>query len=375
MKFPARIALVHDWLNGMRGGEKCLEELCELFPTATLFTLLHREGSTSHAIERMHIATSFVQRLPYSDSLYRYYLPLFPAAIEQFDLRSFDLVISSSHCVAKGVVPRPDALHVCYCHTPMRYVWDQYELYFGKGQAGLLIRLTGPVFANYLRTWDVAGSSRVDEFIANSKHVQLRIKRYYRRDSTVIYPPVDVSAFRISEKDEGYFMIVSALVSYKRIDLAIEAFNRTSERLVIVGSGPAERRLKALAGKNIEFAGWTTPAELRGYYENCRALIFPGEEDFGITAVEAQACGKPVIGYARGGVLETVVGTGGRKTGLFFDEPSTESLIRVLKEFRREDFLPSVLRRNAERFARPIFTRRITRFLQKKWSEHVRKRG
>ncbi len=374
MKFPSRIALVHDWLTGMRGGEKCLEGLCELFPSATIFTLLHRVGSTSDVIERMNIKTSFVQKLPFSGSKYRYYLPLFPLAIEQFELRSFDLVVSLSHCVAKGIRPRGDALHVCYCFTPMRYIWDQYELYFGKGRAGRLTRAAAPPVANYLRTWDVASSSRVDDFVAISRHVQHRIRRYYHREAAVIYPPVEVSTFSLTEKDDGYFLIVSALVPYKRIDVAIDAFNRTSERLVIVGSGPDERRLKAIAGKNIEFAGWASPSGLKGYYENCRALIFPGEEDFGITAVEAQACGKPVLAYARGGVLETVVGTGERRTGLLFQEASAESLLQVLKRFRREEFRPAMLRRNAERFARPIFIRRITAFLQQKWSNHLRQR-
>ncbi len=374
MKFPDRIALVHDWLTGMRGGEKCLEVLCELFPSATLFTLLHRVGSATRTIEQMNIRTSFIQKLPLSESKYRYYLPLFPTAIEQFDLRPYDLVVSLSHCVAKGVRPRADALHVCYCFTPMRYVWDQYELYFGEDRAGPLTRMAVPAIANYLRTWDVASSNRVDHFVAISRHVQNRIRRYYRREPSVIYPPVEVSSFDVKEKDDGYFLIVSALVPYKRIELAIEAFNRTSERLVIVGSGPDERRLKGLSGKNIEFTGWTSPTELRAYYENCRALLFPGEEDFGITAVEAQACGKPVIAYARGGVLETVIGAGGRRTGVLFHEPKTESLLQALKEFRRAKFRPAVVRRNAERFARGLFVRRMRSFLQKKWSERSGRR-
>lgn len=373
MKFPDRIALVHDWLTGMRGGEKCLEALCGVFPSATLFTLLHRAGSASETIERMDIRTSFIQKIPFAESQYRYFLPLFPSAIEQFDLRSFDLVVSLSHCVAKGVRPASDALHICYCFTPMRYVWDQYDLYFGRDRAGAFTRFAAPFVSNYLRTWDVTSSSRVDDFIAISRHVQHRIRRYYRRDATVIYPPVEVSAFNVTERDDGYFLIVSALVPYKRIELAIRAFNQTSEQLVIVGSGPEEARLKALAGKNIEFAGWTNSAALRAYYENCRAFVFPGEEEFGITAVEAQACGKPVIAYARGGVVETVIGTGRRKTGVFFHEPTAESLLGALKQFRREDFRPTDLRRNAERFSRPIFTHRITTFLEKEWREHCRR--
>ncbi|HEY4643818.1 MAG TPA: glycosyltransferase [Bacteroidota bacterium] len=372
MKFPTRIALVHDWLTGMRGGEKCLEVLCELFPAATLFTLLRRPNSTSTSIERMEIRTSFIHDLPLSQSLYRYYLPLFPTAIEQFDLRGYDMVVSLSHCVAKGIRPPPDALHVCYCFTPMRYVWDQYELYFGKGRGGFFTPLVAPFVARSLRTWDVASSSRVDHFVAISKHVQSRIRRYYRRESSVIYPPVDVSAFSLSEKDGGYYLIVSALVPYKRIDLAIEAFNRTSERLVIVGGGPDEWRLKSRAGKNIEFVGNVSAPELPPYYENCRAFIFPGEEDFGITAVEAQACGKPVIAYARGGALETVMATGANRTGVFFDDPTVESLNQALREFQSMKFRPTMIRRNAERFARPIFIRRIERLLQEKWLDRSR---
>ncbi|MGH2567573.1 MAG: glycosyltransferase, partial [Bacteroidota bacterium] len=251
-----RVALVHDWLTGMRGGERVLEVLCELFPHATLFTLLHNRGSTAAAIERMEIRTSFVQYLPLKRERYRNYLPLFPAAIESFDLSGFDLIISSSHCVAKGVIPPPGSLHLCYCHTPMRYVWDMYEEYFGHGRAGWLTRAAMALAAPRLREWDVRTSGRVHHFIANSRHVAERIKRIYAREAEVIFAPVDTGRFRVASKDEGYYLVVSALVPYKRVDFAIDAFNKTGDRLVIAGTGPEMRKLKALSRPNIAFLGW-----------------------------------------------------------------------------------------------------------------------
>ncbi len=260
-----RVALVHDWLTGMRGGEKCLEVLCELYPDADLFTLLHDKGSVSAVIEQRKIRTSFLQHLPFSSTKYRSYLPLFPRAIESFDLRDYDLILSSSHCVAKGAVPRRDALHVCYCHTPMRYVWEMYNEYFGRGHAGLLTRMVMPSVARYLRIWDVRTSSRVHYFIANSENVRQRIRRHYNRDAEVIYPPVEVSKFPLSNEDGGYFLVVSALAPYKRIDVAIEAFNRLGKHLVIVGRGPEEKKLKAIARPNVEFTGWVKDEKLVEY--------------------------------------------------------------------------------------------------------------
>jgi glycosyltransferase involved in cell wall biosynthesis len=365
-----RIALVHDWLTGMRGGEKCLEVLCELFPSADLYTLLHIPRSVSPTIEQLRISTSFIQHLPFSRGQYRKYLPLFPLAVERFRLEQYDLIISTSHCVAKGAIPRRGALHICYCHTPMRYVWEMYDAYFGKGRAGLFTRSLMTPVSRYLRAWDVKSSDRVHYFVANSQNVRERIQRHYNRDAEVIYPPVDVSDFRISSCDGGYFLIVSAFAPYKRIDLAIEAFNKTGERLVIVGDGQENNRLRGLAKSNVEFVGSATGNQLARYYENSTALIFPGEEDFGIVPLEAMACGKPVIAFRKGGAVESVVENGENRTGLFFGDQTVESLLDAIESFRGTSFDPQRIREHALKFDRPVFKSKIEAFLENKIAEH-----
>ncbi|HEX7091721.1 MAG TPA: glycosyltransferase [Longimicrobiales bacterium] len=352
-----RVALVHDWLTGMRGGERVLEELIGLWPDAEIFTLLHVPGSVSPVIESRPIHASFIGRLPGVARRYRSLLPLFPAAIERFDLRGFDLVVSSSHCVAKGVRP-PGAPHVCYCHTPMRYVWDLYDDYFGPGRAALPVRLLMPAVAAWLRRWDRRTAARVDTFIANSAHVRERIRRCYGRDAIVVHPPVDVERFRPAATREDFYLIVSALVPYKRVDLAIEAFNRLGRPLVIAGTGPELGRLRRIARPNIRFAGWLPDEEIADLYARCRAFIFPGIEDFGITAVEAQAAGAPVIAYGAGGALETVIGWDGRRadaTGVFFDEATPEALAAAVERADRAPFDPAALRASAERFSPHAF--------------------
>ncbi|MBI5238272.1 MAG: glycosyltransferase [Deltaproteobacteria bacterium] len=354
----------------MRGGEKVLEALCELFPDADLFTLLHIPGAVSGTIEKRRIKTSFIQSLPLAKKRYRYYLPLFPLAVEGFDLKGYDLVISSSHCAAKGVIPGPDALHISYIHSPMRYVWDMYGEYFGKarGLSGLLIRLS----AHYLRLWDSSSTSRVDFFVANSNHVAKRIMRYYRRDSSVIYPPVDVSRFSIAGRAPGdYYLIVSAFAPYKRLDIAVEAFNMLGKRLIIAGTGQEEKRLKAMAGKNIEFLGWKGDTEVAELYRNCRALVFPGTEDFGITPVEAMACGRPVIAHGKGGALETVrglnapEGAGNNPTGIFFYEQTARALKDAVEAFEAHmrAFDPRLIRQSAMAFDKAVFKENIGKFI------------
>ena len=298
-----KIALVHDWLTGMRGGEKVLEVLCELYPDASLYTLLHNRGTVSSLIEQREIHTSFIDRLPLKTKSYRNYLPLFPRAIESFDFSQYDLLLSSSHAVAKGARPAPGAVHICYCHTPMRYVWELYDDYFVPGRAGLLTRAVMSVVAPRLRRWDVDSSERVHYFISNSRNVAQRISRYYHRTSDVVHPPVNLDQFTLSEGDDGYFLIVSALVPYKRVDLALHVFNESGEKLLIVGTGPERSRLQALARRNIEFLGWQSDVDLARLYARCRALIFPGVEDFGIVPLEARASGKPVIAFGEGGAL------------------------------------------------------------------------
>lgn len=372
-----RIALVHDWLTGMRGGEKVLEILCELYPEATVFTLVHNRGSVSPVIESMPIRTSFIQGFPMSGKRYRRYLPFFPSAVEKLDLRGFDLVISSSHCVAKGAIPGPGAVHICYCHTPMRYVWSMYDEYFGGGRAGPVASRLLPYIANYLRLWDSSSAHRVDTFIANSSHVKKRIERYYGRDAAVIHPPVQTEGTYLSGEDDGYYLVVSAFAPYKRVDIALEAFRILGRRLVVVGTGQDERRLRRLAGPGVEMAGWVDTEGLRGYYARCRALVFPGEEDFGIVPVEAQCYGKPVIALGRGGALETVrgiwadeQGKGDAKgaSGVFFREQSASALAGAVERFEQLAFDHRAIRERALSFDREVFRDRIRLFVEEELS-------
>jgi len=368
-----KVAIVHDWLTGMRGGEKCLECFCELFPRADLYTLIHTKGSCSETIENMHIITSLVDKIPGKDRYYRHMLPLFPFAIERFILKDYDLVLSSSHCAAKGIIPGPDTLHVSYVHSPMRYVWDMYDDYFGKSKVGRAQALIIPFFATFLRTWDVASAARVDNFIANSYHVAKRIRKYYRRDATVIHPPVDVDKFRVSEKLGDYYLVVSAFAPYKRLDLAILAFNELGYRLKVVGTGQDEKRLKGLAGPNIEFLGWQPSDSLVDLYSGCKAFIFPGEEDFGITPLEAMASGRPVIAYAKGGALETVRGLGeDNPTGVFFKEQSVGALVKAVRDL--EDnlacFDPLKIKEHSGRWARSRFKEEITKAIDGFQKDH-----
>ena len=364
-----RVALVQDWLTGMRGGEKILEVFCEIFPDATIFALLHNEGAMSSTIERMKIETSFIQRLPYKALKYRNYLPLMPLAIGSFDFSGFDLVLSTSAAVAKGAAPQNNAIHICYCNSPMRYIWDQYEEYFGKGHAGLITRTAMTFITPYLRSWDVRTCNRVHHFIANSHNVAKRISRIYNRTSDVIYPPVSTDQFTVSEKDDGYYLVVSALVPYKRVDLAIETFNRFGEKLLVVGSGPEREKLEKMSGKNIEFLGWQSDENLAKLYAGCRALIFPGEEDFGIVPLEAMASGKPVAAFGKGGALETVVADGESPTGVFFYKQTVDALIDTVKALSRIKFDPYKIRRHTEKFDRKMFKRQIAGYIKRALNE------
>jgi len=364
-----RMAIVHEWFTGMRGGEKCVEALCELFPDASLFTLVHRSGSVSPTIERMPLKTSFIQNLPFAAKRYRHYLPLFPLAVRRFDLREFDCVISSHHCVAKGVRTAPHTLHLCYCYTPMRYLWDQYDEYFGPGRAGLPTRLGMRLAAGPLRRWDVRTAANPHAFVAISEHVRRRIASVYRRSSELIYPPVDTGFYGLSPTTEGWLLMVSALVPYKRIDLAIAACNATGERLVIAGDGPEMERLRAMAGPTVSFTGWVSDQEVRELYGACAAVLFPGEEDFGIVPLEAMASGKPVIALARGGALETVIESPELRTGVLFPEATVPSLVEALRAFRAREFDPEALRRFALGFDREVFKRKMREYIAARWNE------
>ena len=346
-----RVALVHDWLTGLRGGERVLEALCQLYPDAEIFTLVHVPGSSGPIIESHRITTSFLQRVR---SRYRHFLPLFPAAIRSFDLKAFDLVISTSHAVAKGCIPAPGAVHVSYIHTPMRYVWDQFDAYFGPGRAGLATRLAAHAVAPALRAWDVRSTRRAHGLIANSRFVADRIRRFWNREAdAVVYPPVDTARFVPSaDGPEAYALIVSALVPYKRIDLAVRAFSRLQRPLKIAGDGPELKRLRALAGGSVELLGSVSHEALPGLYARAKFFVLPGEEDFGIAPVEAQSAGRPVLAFGKGGALETVVEG---QTGAFFGEPTVESLIDGIERIDRIEVDPAAVRAHATRFALPRF--------------------
>ena len=372
-----RVAIVHDWLTGKRGGEKVLEVFCELFPEAPIFTLLYNPGTISESIASHEIHTSFIDKFPFKKNRYRQFLPLFPTAIEQFNLKEYDLILSSSHCVAKGIIPSPSSLHLSYLHTPMRYVWDMYHEYFGEERVGRLSGIVIPIFANYLRNWDVSSSNRVDWYLANSQHVANRIKKYYRREAHVLYPPVETSLFKAHPSHKNYDLVVSALVSYKRVDLAIQAYNKLEQKLVIIGDGPEKRNLQKMAGSHIEFLDWQPHEILAEYYSKCRVLIFPGEEDFGIVPVEAMSCGKPVIAYAKGGALETIIDAessqGEKGTGLFFFHQSPEDLIDAIEKSGSIGWDSNFISQHAMKFDRAQFKKKLQDFIQKKSADFFRK--
>lgn len=376
-----KTAIVHDWLTGMRGGEKCLEVFCRLYPDADLFTLLHIPGKVSPVIEGMRIHTSFLQSLPGVEQKYRYYLPLMPMAIKQFDLKGYDLVLSSSHCVAKGVTTGKKTRHICYCYTPMRYIWDQYGQYFNARNSGVLAAAVMRFLKPGLRKWDVRTSRDVDHFIAISRHVSKRIRKYYQREAEVVYPPVDTKFYApTGEKPQDFFLVVSAFAPYKRLDLAVEAFEKLGYPLKIIGDGQGWEHLRKSGAANIEFLGWLADEEVRSYYARCRAFIFPGEEDFGITPLEAQAMGRPVIAFGRGGALETVIPEKrswkpeydipeektAHPTGMFFPEQTSEALVSAVRHFEsiESGFDPEEIRRHACEFDVDIFTHRIRTLIE-----------
>jgi len=353
-----KIAFVHDWLTGMRGGERCLEAMCELFPGADIYTLLHIPGSVSGTIERHRIITSPLQYFPLVKNKYPYYLPVMPLAIESFCLRGYDLVISSSHCVAKGARILGRTPHLCYCYTPMRYVWDMHAQYFQKQNlTSLVMRL----LRRPLKKWDLASSRKVDAFIAISKTVQKRIKRCYTTDSRILYPPVDTERFLHREQRGDYYLVVGAMVPYKRVDIAVDAFNVLGYPLKIAGWGTEEARLKKIAKGNISFLGRLSDPEIASLYSRCKALIFPGEEDFGIVPLEAMASGKPVLAFAGGGAVETVVnyekGSARPATGILFKEQNAGGLIRAVKSFERIErlFLPEEIKKHSLAFDKKVF--------------------
>lgn len=378
-----RVALVHDWLNGMRGGEQVLRAIASIFPRVTIYTLFCDPEKISADLKKHEIKTSFIQNLPKRKQHYRYYLPFFPRAIERFRFDETDVLISSSHCVAKGAVGSDYTLHICYCHSPMRYVWDRFGDYFPREKLNPVKYMIISKLASRLRKWDVQSARRVDLFIANSQFVRQRIENCYGRPARVIYPPVDVDYFTPGSTGEGeYYLVAGALVPYKKIDLVVEAFRGLGRKLVVIGDGPDFSRLVNNAPRNVSFTGWVDRESLRDYYRECRALIFPGVEDFGIVPVEAQACGKPVIAFGEGGVLETVSGSfvdeadGGHdsQTGIFFRSQTTEALCKALKLIESRHFNPLTIRESVMRFSEKRFFDELNGFLTEVIS-YFRKEG
>jgi len=356
LRRPSRVALVHDWLTGMRGGERVLEALCMLYPEAPVFTLVRVRGAVSPAIESHRIVTSVAQRLPSAGRRYRSYLPLFPAVVELFDLDDYDLVISSSHCAVKSVVTSPRTVHICYCHSPMRYAWDQFDAYFGRKQVGRVRSgVLRPVMAALAR-WDASTAGRVTRYVANSAYVAARIRRYYNCGSTVVYPPVDTEFYRppATRAAGPGFLIVSALVPYKRVDVAIEACKRLGAPLTVVGRGPEQARLQRMAGPDTRFVGWRSDEEVRELYQSATAVLLPGIEDFGMVPVEAQACGAPVVALGIGGACETVRHG---VTGILSEDDSVDAFAAALDRCRRTAFDHAAIRANAERFSSDRFLR------------------
>jgi glycosyltransferase involved in cell wall biosynthesis len=362
-----RVALAHDWLTGMRGGEKCLDVLCRRWPHARLFTLLHRPGSVSGNIERLDIRATILNLLPSVERYYRYLLPVMPAAAATWRAPRADLVVSFSHCVAKAIEPPPGVPHVCYCFTPMRYAWHMRESYFDGRVSGLKAKAVAWLLAA-LRDWDRRTADRVTHFLAISETVRQRIAECYGRTSEVIYPPVDTEFYcPAAVARENYYLVVSAFAPYKRLDLAILACNRLRQPLVIIGAGQDESRLRSLAGPTVQFLGWQPDAAIREHMRRCRALLFPGEEDFGIVPVEAQACGAPVIAYGQGGATETVIPLAGRQepTGVWFEAQTVESLACAMARFEAHavEFSPFVARRQAQRFHQRRFADELFGYL------------
>ncbi len=365
-----RIALVHDHLAQDGGAEKVLKALAEIFPKATIYTLLYEKNNVDKNFKGHHIETSIIQRLPGGVKHYQWYLPFMPIAVEFFDLSKYDLVISDASAFAKGVITPVETLHICYCHTPTRYLWDYTHQYINELKYNKYFKKIISLVLSRIRVWDRTAADRVDKFIANSRTVQRRIKKYYRRNSHIIYPPVEVDKFYISKNIGDYFLIGGRLAPYKRVDIVIRAFIKLGLKLKIFGNGVDMERLKQIAGdnKNIEFLGRVSDSEKQELYSRCLAFLNPQDEDFGITAVEAMASGRPVIAFARGGATETVISG---VSGLFFNEQNPESIVKVISQFDSSKFNPQTIKNHAQKFSLQRFKKEIIEFISEKYSNFV----
>ncbi|RXG88282.1 glycosyltransferase [Bradyrhizobium vignae] len=366
-----KVAIIHYWLVGMRGGEKVLEALCEMYPEADIYTHVYVPEMVSETIRKHRVVSTFINRLPRAPRMYKTYLPLMPLALEQLDLRDYDLILSSESGPAKGIIAPPHALHVCYCHTPMRYIWNMFHDY--RAGAGSLARLAMPSLAHYLRLWDVASAARVDSFVANSATVADRIRRYYGLAANVIHPPVDTAAFSPCPSSElgDYYLMAGELVSYKRPDLAVRAFNELKLKLVVIGGGEMLSEIRRLAGPTVSVLGPQPFEALKHHYARCRALIFPGEEDFGMVPVEAMASGRPVLAFGRGGATETVAND---VTGLFFDEQTVDAISNSIARFERMTFEPEAIVAHAQQFGREPFIRKMRSHIDLLLAQRARSR-
>ncbi|HRZ95609.1 MAG TPA: glycosyltransferase [Candidatus Moranbacteria bacterium] len=361
-----KIALVHDYLVQYGGAERVLECFCELFPYAPIYTLVYNKDLMHGKFEGKNIKTSFVQKLPFAKNHHRIFPHIMPMAIEQFDFSAYDIVLSDSSSYAKGVITGPETLHICYMHTPMRYAWDDCQKYTQDFYFPSFIKKLVPLAMNYVRIWDRTSAERVDKIIANSNFVAKRIKKYYRKNSLVIYPPVNTENFYISKKRENYFLMVGRLIAYKRFDIAIQAFNNLGLKLKIIGRGPELKRLKRMAKSNIEFVGRVPDEKLADYYAKCQAFIFPQEEDFGIVAIEAMASGRPIIAY-RGGDIPEHMEEG--KMGVFFENQTADDLTEAVNKFREMNFNSEYIREKAKKFDKNLFKDRILQYITEEFDK------